>query len=394
MKIQYRREGGPYRNISIRVLCVILLLMVLLFTGCPPYEGTGEYTDTNGYARGVDTQGFYAYVADGIRGLKVMNISNPMGPYQVGAIDLDGFNGRVAVYGRLAAVTDTDQNRIFIVDIQDHFNPQLMWTYSTLDKPVNLYFKDNVIYIAERGENPQDGSYFSGIETVSCQYPNPPQQLSSVSISDITDVIARNSVVITYNNVYAVSKTKLTILSHSQGIINPPPVSTLSFAGTEQIQSIDFCTGDHLMVLGQSLYLLDISNISAPVIVTSVPVSGYPDERVISYHSVTYSIGPWGAPFSSFRYTESRFYYSTLREIGWGRINWSNQVLDLEGQMDVYHESDGHVKVYDIKALYHGHSLTLPYTRGAIFIGMVAALDNYGLGYERLAEIPFSQYNP
>jgi len=391
MKILYRGSLMKSR-IYHRIVYCILFLAILPFLGCPPYRSTPDYTDTWGLARGVDTRGYYAYVADGMDGLKILNISNPMGPYQIGALQLDGFNSRVDVYGHLAAVTDTEGNKVYIIDVQDPFQPRLMGTYNTLDKPVNIYYVDNVLYIAERGDDPQSAQYFSGLEAVVYQYPGSPQQISAVSISEITDVIVPNPLF--FQHLYVVSDSRLTVLSSAQGNINASPLSTLNFVNTEQIQSIDFGSNNHLLILGQSLYLMDVSDPANPSVVTSLPVAGYSEDRVVSCKNVGYSIGPWGAPFSSFRYSDTRFVYSTQREIGWGRIDWNNPGIILESQYDIYHDSDGNVKVYDIQMVYGGHYLTLPYTRGEKFVGAVAAMDNYGLGYTRLEEIPFSQYGP
>ncbi|MBI4726783.1 hypothetical protein HY768_06115 [candidate division TA06 bacterium] len=45
---------------------------------------TVGYYDTPGYARGVAVSGSYAYVADGDSGLRIIDISDPSSPTEIG----------------------------------------------------------------------------------------------------------------------------------------------------------------------------------------------------------------------------------------------------------------------------------------------------------------------
>ena len=55
------------------------------------------YYDTPGYAWDVAVSGSYAYIADGISGLRVIDISNPSNPVEVGYYDTPGYAWGVTV---------------------------------------------------------------------------------------------------------------------------------------------------------------------------------------------------------------------------------------------------------------------------------------------------------
>ena len=231
------------RNI---VLSLMLLCTSLLFIGCPPYEADYDYVDTSGRARGVAVHNQYAYIADWSQGLKIFNISNVGSVNQVGAIDLPGLNEQVDVFYRTAVVTDTDQDCIYILDVLDKFNPQIIWTYQTLGKPIAVDIQNDLVYIVIEGENPNS---FSGVEVVSCQLSSTPTQISTISIAQITDIKVPSMA----SSLYVVSQNKLYILGLTQGFINPTPISEYTFSNTENIQSLDFLMLDYIMVFGKSL---------------------------------------------------------------------------------------------------------------------------------------------
>ena len=72
-------------------------------SGCP--ERVGSY-DTPENANGVAVAGSYAYVADGIAGLRVVDVSNPAAPFEVGSYDTPFEAVGVAVAGYYAYLAD------------------------------------------------------------------------------------------------------------------------------------------------------------------------------------------------------------------------------------------------------------------------------------------------
>ena len=64
------------------------------------------YYETPGYAYGVAVAGNYAYVADHSAGLRVISVADPVHPSEVGCHDTPGSAGGVAVAGNYAYVAD------------------------------------------------------------------------------------------------------------------------------------------------------------------------------------------------------------------------------------------------------------------------------------------------
>ncbi|MFQ6082726.1 MAG: LVIVD repeat-containing protein [Candidatus Aminicenantia bacterium] len=372
---------------SANILPILILVFIGLFTVNCAYNTYYENVDTNGRAQGVATQNQYAYVADGHRGLKIFNISNPKFVKQVGAVDLPGFNARVAVEGNIAVLTDTKQNSIYIVDISDKFKPQLKWTHTTLDKARAVAINEGIAFIAEKGDNPQAESYFSGLEAISCSLSNPPLSLKSISIKDISDVAVSS------NHIYAVGKHSLTILARSSSGFNTTPLSTFNFSPAETIQSIDNRAGNYLLILGQNLYFVDITNPSKPVILDQTSVAGCSNNRVITSSGILtfyFSGHPWIYLFVPITLKDIVFLYSTLKEYGMGIIDLSSKkILSLKQLYDVDKESDGHAKLYDIEI--HEYFNSMLSTGGIVGVG---ALDNYGLAYGRTEAIAFKLPSP
>ena len=63
--------------------------------------------DTPGTARSVSVVGGLAYVADGAEGFRVIDVSNPAVPVEIASIDTPSLANGVSVVGDLAYVADT-----------------------------------------------------------------------------------------------------------------------------------------------------------------------------------------------------------------------------------------------------------------------------------------------
>jgi hypothetical protein len=322
--------------------------------------------DTSGRARGVATQDQYAFVADGDDGLKILNISNPTNLKQTGALGLPGFAGRVAVEGDVAVVTDATQNRVHVVDVSDKFGPVLKWTFKTLDIAREVAIQGSVAFLAERGDDPLGPAYFSGVEAVSCKLTAKPASLNSAGIKNIRDVA------VTSGHVFILDPGGLTVLSRSAKGFVTAPLATMIISATEDLQSIDGRAGTHLLVLGKSLYLVDATSASKPVVRDQAAVSGYAQYRVVTSSGVL-SAGS-SAPSSQPQFV--RFAYSTLHEYGIGMAELTTQkILFVALAVDLDKESQGHLQLYEIEMR---KDFAAFYASGdALAVGV---LDNYGLG--------------
>jgi hypothetical protein len=349
--------------------CLVLAAAAGLAWGC----GTITYRviyhlrlDTDGLARAVAVQDFYAYLADGDRGLKIINISNPTALKQVGAVDLPGFNAGVAVSGDIALVTDSTQKCLYLINVSDRFHPALKWTIPTLDKVVAVALDKGTAFLAERGDSPSNPAYFSGLEAVSCSLTTAPVQLGQMTIPDVRDV-AFNS-----GQVFILSGQSLTVLTRSASGFKSPALAKLAFSSTEELQSVDSRAGTHLLVLGQALYLVDVTKPSQPAVADQTSVPGSMFQRVVSSTGLLASPASGSPPPAEF----VRFAYSTLQEYGYGVAELkSNKIVLVLPAVNVDQLSDGHLKLYDIDMRLDFSKL---FAAGDVIA--VGALDNYGLG--------------
>jgi hypothetical protein len=322
--------------------------------------------DTDGLARAVAVQDFYAYLADGDRGLKIINISNPSALKQVGALDLPGFNTGVATSGDIALVTDSTQKCVYLINVSDKFHPVLKWTIPTLDKVVAVALDKGTAFLAERGDNPSDPAYFSGLEAVACSLTTAPAQLGQMTIKDVRDV-AFNS-----GQVFVLGAQSLTVLTRSASGFKSPALGKLAFSSAEDLQSLDSRAGTHILVLGQALYLVDVTKPSQPAVADQTAVPGSMSRRVVSSTGLLTTAASGNPPPAEF----VRFAYSTLQEYGFGVVELkSNKIILVLPAVNVDQLSEGHLKLYDIDMRLDFNKL---FAGGDVIA--VGALDNYGLG--------------
>jgi hypothetical protein len=110
-----------------------------------PFE-VGYYL-TPGAARDVAVSGDYAYMADDV-GLRVVNVSDPSSPYEVGYYDTPHQALGVAVSGDYAYVADNDAG-LRVVNVTDPSNPFETGYYDTPDDACDVAVSGNYAYVAD-----------------------------------------------------------------------------------------------------------------------------------------------------------------------------------------------------------------------------------------------------
>ena len=99
-------------------------------------------------ARGVYVSGNYAYVADSTSGLRIIDISTPASPSEVGFYDTPGYALGVYVMGNYAYVADRDSG-LRIIDISTPASPSEVGFYDTPGYAVGVYVSGNYAYVAD-----------------------------------------------------------------------------------------------------------------------------------------------------------------------------------------------------------------------------------------------------
>jgi hypothetical protein len=102
---------------------------------------------TLGDARGVYVVGDYVYVAAGGAGLRVIDVSNPITPVEVG-VYAPQFARSVFVAADLAFIA-TEQSGLWVIDVSDPAAPVAVGDFDTTGSANGSYVTDDDAYVAD-----------------------------------------------------------------------------------------------------------------------------------------------------------------------------------------------------------------------------------------------------
>jgi hypothetical protein len=105
--------------------------------------------DTPGEARDVEVVGDLAYVADGGSGLRVVDVSNPASPVEIGFLDTPGSAYDVEVVGGLAYVAYGGSG-LRVIDVSNPAHPVELGTYDSSGGVWDVYVVGGLVYLATR----------------------------------------------------------------------------------------------------------------------------------------------------------------------------------------------------------------------------------------------------
>lgn len=106
------------------------------------------WLDTDGNSQDVDVVGNTAFVADGFRGLQIIDVSDPTDPIVLGSYDPEPEIIGLRMVGDLAYLAASTAG-LLVVDVSDPFAPQLIGQYSTAPAyTINLDVVGNTVYLA------------------------------------------------------------------------------------------------------------------------------------------------------------------------------------------------------------------------------------------------------
>jgi hypothetical protein len=146
-------------------------------------------------AQTLDVDGNYAYIAASENGLRVVDVSNPQAPLNVGELVFPSAVGHVAVANGFAYVADQFANNVYIVDVSNPVTPTLMATYPLMDKAYGLDVAGNYLYVAQNG---------LGLHVIDVTTPTMPIQAGQYPLGWYSD---KGDVVVANGRVYLTSST-------------------------------------------------------------------------------------------------------------------------------------------------------------------------------------------
>lgn len=139
--------------------------------------------DLPSFSQDVVVQGDFAYVAQGLSGLRVVDVSNPEAPAEVGSLAVPGLANGVVLDGTTAYVSRAQTPGVSIIDIADPANPVLLGSVASAGESSAVDLVGSLLYIA-------DGA--TGLRVVDVSNPAAPVDLDSISFvfpSEAVDVV-------------------------------------------------------------------------------------------------------------------------------------------------------------------------------------------------------------
>jgi len=107
--------------------------------------------DSRGYAEGVAVAGNIVYLADGPYGLRVVDVSNPAMPTEIGSAFPMNYTFKVAVDGQYAYIAAAGAG-LLIADVSDPRHPVEVGTYDTPGCAYGVTVAGNTVYVADGWE--------------------------------------------------------------------------------------------------------------------------------------------------------------------------------------------------------------------------------------------------
>ncbi len=162
---------GKMKRYNLIFISLLIPVLQILAQENVKLQLVGRY-DTKGYARDVFVSGIYAYVADESfapnqgGGLRVIDISNPNSPIQVGSIDISGSAEAVDVSGSYAFIADWYYG-LRVIDVSNPQTPNEIGNYDTKGNAADIEVSGSFAYVT-------DTKY--GLRIIDVSNPGTPQE--------------------------------------------------------------------------------------------------------------------------------------------------------------------------------------------------------------------------
>ena len=115
----------------------------------PQLVGT---VDTPGYANYILVSDRYAFVADGVTGLLVIDVLQPRRPQIVGGVDTPGYARGICFFGSSICLADgsgyDDESGLWLIDVSNPLSPSLTGFASTSAELIAVAARDGYAYVA------------------------------------------------------------------------------------------------------------------------------------------------------------------------------------------------------------------------------------------------------
>jgi len=203
---------------------------------------------SGGSALGVTVAGRYAYVANGARGLAIIDVSDPAHPAWVGGYQTSGSADRICLLGRYAYLSDRAADTLQIIDVNDPANP------------VRVGGMERTFFFAAQKTN--NYLHLAAANLKVLDVSNPASPMLAANIDIIGHAV---DLQIVGNHEYFAGEMWLSIYEFSNPI-NPTWVSTFELMGSMDANSLAVANG--YAYLGDwmaGLHVIDVRDPAHPV---------------------------------------------------------------------------------------------------------------------------------
>ena len=247
-------------------ICVLGLSMGLAITGCSNSLEDVEVMllgsiELEGPVHDLFVKDDVAYLAAGIDGLHLVDVSKPTSPRQLSTVKIDGHAKAVTVEGSTAYVTVGPAGWpigfLTVVDVSEATSPATITQIELAGyRPYGVASDEHIVTIANGTE---------GLRIIDASDPKSPVEIGNLPTTNVVDVTVRGSYA------YLADKSGLRIANVSN-FTQPEQVAMLKTSGPCLDVSIE---GDQaLAATGENgIDIVDISNPFAPALRATIPVS-------------------------------------------------------------------------------------------------------------------------
>jgi len=196
----------------------------------------------------------HLFVASQVDGLRVIDITNPMTPEEIGALDDEGLVERVAVSGDYAYIT-TGYQGLRIVDVTNPAKPVNVAEVTDFESPISLFVREPHVFVADLN---------TGLYIIDISKPGNPNVIGKFSVP----AGRLNDVKVSENYAYlAVGIDGLKIIDITEPN-NPQLVGMADTDGT----ALAVAVHENYVFIADGeagLQALDVSNLAEPLIVAT-----------------------------------------------------------------------------------------------------------------------------
>ncbi|ODS22433.1 hypothetical protein AB835_14200 [Candidatus Endobugula sertula] len=205
--------------------------------------------DIPGYANNVDVQGDYAYVAAGVAGLVIVDVSDRTAPVIVSQLETDGTAIDVKVFGSIVYLADGEAG-IKVIDVLDPVSPVLVSVLDTEGFAQDIDIDADYLYVAD-GDN--------GLVIANIIQPDTPFIQSGLS-----GIGRAKGVAVELNRIAIASTAGLVLIDAS----NINSLQEMARIANNQAKDV-LVQGDYAYLSAYSVgyQVIDISDFSNPVVV-------------------------------------------------------------------------------------------------------------------------------